>query len=105
MILVYNDSCVRFACVAVGCVGAVLACDGLLVPRSSLLGGGEGLGYTRRWQMDYRGLWCLNRYSRGFNPQCEFRTESFRVSGLLCVCLLNLTKNQPDALRFWTQLV
>ena len=32
----------------VGCFVLVLACDGLLVPQSSLLGGGEGVGYTQR---------------------------------------------------------
>ena len=32
----------------VGCLVLVLACDGLLVPQSSLLGGGEGVGYTQR---------------------------------------------------------
>ena len=38
--------CLNFFCVAVDCVGVVLACDGSLVLQSSLLGGGEGLGNT-----------------------------------------------------------
>jgi hypothetical protein len=32
-------------------LGVMLACDGLLVPQSSLLGGGEALGYTQCWQI------------------------------------------------------
>jgi hypothetical protein len=48
----------------VSMIGVVLACDGSLVPQSSFLGGGEGLGFTQRWQIDHCSLWYMNCYSR-----------------------------------------